>query len=78
MHDFHWTAAARFADLVQPATTSYERNDIENVGDYAAKALFAMKKLIEPMFEARKDLDVVADASDRLGAGDAFSDGKDD
>ena len=36
VQDFQWTPTARFADIVLPATTSYERNDIDSVGDYAA------------------------------------------
>jgi trimethylamine-N-oxide reductase (cytochrome c) len=33
VHDFEWTATARHADVVLPATTSCERNDIEQIGD---------------------------------------------
>jgi biotin/methionine sulfoxide reductase len=29
-----WTAAARHADIVLPATTSFERNDLTMTGDY--------------------------------------------
>lgn len=78
VHDFQWTATARFADIVLPATTSYERNDIENVGDYSSKALLAMKKVVDPVFEARNDFDIFADIAERLGARDAFTDGKDE
>ena len=35
VQDFQWTPTARFADIVLPATTTYERNDIESVGDYS-------------------------------------------
>lgn len=78
VHDFQWTATARFADIVLPATTSYERNDLENVGDYSAKALVAMKKVIDPVFEARNDFDIFADIAERLGAREAFTEGKDE
>lgn len=30
-----WTAAARHADIVLPATTSFERNDMTMTGDYS-------------------------------------------
>ena len=30
VQDHQWTATARHADIVLPATTSYERNDIVN------------------------------------------------
>ena len=33
VQDFQWTPTARFADIILPATTSYERNDIDSVGD---------------------------------------------
>jgi len=59
VHDFQWTATARHADIVLPATTSYERNDIEQVGDYTLTHIVAMKKVIEPVFEARNDYDIL-------------------
>jgi trimethylamine-N-oxide reductase (cytochrome c) len=49
VHDFQWTATARHADIVLPATTSYERNDIEQIGDYSLSYILAMKKVIEPV-----------------------------
>ena len=78
VQDSQWTATARFADIILPATTSYERNDIENIGDYSLKAILAMKKVIEPVFEARSDFDIFAEIASRLGAEDAFTEGKDE
>ncbi|WP_316858903.1 trimethylamine-N-oxide reductase TorA [uncultured Cohaesibacter sp.] len=78
VHDFQWTATARHADIVLPATTAYERNDIEHVGDYSSRAILAMKKVIDPVFEARNDFDILADIADRLGAKEAFTEGKDE
>ncbi len=76
VQDFQWTPTARFADIVLPATSAYERNDIENVGDYSSKAIVAMKKVIDPLFEARNDYDIFADIAERLGAREAFTEGK--
>jgi trimethylamine-N-oxide reductase (cytochrome c) len=76
VHDFQWTATARHADIVLPATTSYERNDIEQIGDYALSSIIAMKKVIEPVFEARSDYDIFAAISERLGHGEAFTQGR--
>jgi len=76
VHDFQWTATARRADIVLPATTSYERNDIEQIGDYSLKYILAMKQVIEPVFEARSDYDIFADISRRLGMGGAFTQGR--
>lgn len=76
VQDFQWTATARFADIVLPATTSYERNDIEQYGDYSLKAIIAMKKVIDPLYEARSDFDIFADISERLGKKQEFTEGK--
>ncbi len=76
VQDFQWTATARHADIVLPATTSYERNDIEHVGDYSMRAIMAMKKVIEPMFEARNDYDIFLGIAKRLGKEKEFTEGK--
>ncbi len=76
VQDFQWTATARHADIVLPATTSYERNDLEQYGDYSLKGIIAMKKIVEPMYEARDDFSIFAALADRFGARDAFTEGK--
>ena len=76
VQDFQWTATARHADIVLPATTSYERNDIEHVGDYSMRAIMAMKKVVEPMFEAKNDYDIFAAIAKRLGKEKEFTEGK--
>ena len=75
VHDVQWTASARHADIVLPATTSYERNDIEQVGDYALSHIVPMKKIVEPVFEARSDFDIFADIAEKLGQGYAYTQG---
>lgn len=76
VQDFQWTPTARFADIVLPATTSYERNDIESVGDYAGSAIIAMKKIVDPVYESRTDFDIFAGIAERLGKGKEFTEGK--
>jgi trimethylamine-N-oxide reductase (cytochrome c) len=76
VHDFQWTATARFADIVLPATSPYERNDIENMGLYSNNAVLAMKKVIEPVFESRNDYDIFAGIAEKLGKGKEFTEGK--
>lgn len=39
-----WTAAAKHADIVLPATTSFERNDLTMTGDYSNQHLVPMKQ----------------------------------
>ncbi|WP_454763636.1 molybdopterin-dependent oxidoreductase [Cupriavidus campinensis] len=72
VHDYQWTATARHADIVLPATTSYERNDIEQIGDYSATHVLAMRKVVAPLFEARNDFDIFAAICERLGTGVDF------
>ncbi len=76
VHDFQWTATARFADIVLPATTTFERNDIEVIGDYSAIGYVAMQKMIEPMYESKSDYDIFAALSKKLGVEDKFTEGK--
>ena len=75
-----WTAAARHADIVLPATTSFERNDMTMTGDYSNQHLVPMKQVIAPRDEARDDFAVFADLSERWEAGgrERFTEGKND
>lgn len=74
----NWTAAARHADIVLPATTSFERNDLTMTGDYSNQHLVPMKQVVAPRDEARNDFDVFADLSERWEAGGRarFTEGK--
>lgn len=76
VHDMFWTPTARFADIVLPATTSYERNDIEQGGSYSLRLMIPMKKAIDPVFEARSDFDILNAVAKKLGYGSGFDDGK--
>lgn len=69
-----WTATAKRADIVFPATTPYEREDIgrTNLDDY----LFHMPRLIAPVGEARDDYDIFAGLAQRLGVGEAYTGGR--
>ena len=70
-----WTATAKRADIVFPATTPYEREDIgrSNFDDY----LFHMPQLVPPVGEARDDYDIFAGLAARMGVEDAFTEGRD-
>lgn len=74
VQDPWWTATARRADIVFPATTSYEREDIGRspMDDY----LFHMPRLIPPVGEARDDYAIFAGLADRLGVLDRFTEGR--
>jgi len=75
-----WTAAAKHADIVLPATTSFERNDLTMTGDYSNQHLVPMKRVVAPQYEARDDFDVFAELSELWEAGGRarFTEGKTD
>jgi biotin/methionine sulfoxide reductase len=75
-NEIWWTATARHCDIVLPATTSLERNDIAS-GAFD-RFVMGMQKAIEPVGEARNDFDIFADLSERIGFRDAFTEGRDE
>lgn len=56
--DYNWTATCRFADLVLPACTPYERNDIDAYGSYSNRGIIAMQKLVDPLYHSMSDFEI--------------------
>ena len=74
LHDSAWTASARHADVVLPATITLEREDIgAAAGD---PLLVAMHRAVLPHGEARDDYDIFAALAERLGIGEQFTEGR--
>jgi len=71
-----WTAVARHADIVLPATTTLERNDIGSGG--RDRFVRAMHQAIAPVGLARNDADILADIADALGYRAQFTEGRDE
>jgi len=65
IHEQFWTPAAKHADVVLPATTMLERDDIGSSG--RDRYMIAMRKAVEAPGEARDDYAIFADLSERLG-----------
>jgi biotin/methionine sulfoxide reductase len=65
VHEPHWTASARHADIVLPVTTSLEREDIGS--GRRDTHLIAMHRVTAPVGEARDDHDILAGLAGRLG-----------
>ncbi|MEM7567193.1 MAG: molybdopterin-dependent oxidoreductase, partial [Pseudomonadota bacterium] len=76
VHDPWWTPTAKRADIVLPATTTLERNDIG--GSSRDPHVFAMPSLIDPVGQSRNDVDIFAELADRLGAREAYTEGRDE
>jgi len=65
--DVWWTAATRWADIVLPAASALERDDISVGGTYSNDRIYAMKKVIEPIGESRNDWDIFAGLAELIG-----------
>lgn len=68
-----WTASARAADIVLPASMTLERNDFG--ATRSDPRLIAMKQVATPVGEARSDHEILADIADVMGRRDAFTEG---
>ena len=58
VHEPHWTATARHADIVLPVTTTLEREDLGAA--HRDSHLIAMHRAVGPVGEARDDYDVLS------------------
>jgi len=66
-----WTSTARMADIVLPATTTLERDDIGYSN--RERYMVAMHRAMSPYGEARDDYQIFSELAQRLGAWDAFT-----
>lgn len=75
VNEQYWTASAKMADVVLPATTSLERDDIGSAT--RDRYMVAMKRAIDPVGEARDDYAIFSALSERLGSHAAYTEGRD-
>ena len=76
IHEPWWTPAARRADIVLPCAGTLERNDIG--ASRTDRFWFAMHKAIDPVGEARTEYEIYTALAERLGFGEAFTEGRDE
>ncbi len=69
-----WTPTAQRADIVLPATTSLERNDL--TGSSRSDYVLAMKQVVRPRGQARTDYDIMSQIADALGVAATFTEGR--
>ncbi len=72
--DVWWTAATRWADIVMPAASTLEQDDITSGGTYSNDKVYAMKKVIEPVGESLPDYEIFEGLADKLGLWAQFTD----
>ena len=73
LHEQYWTPAAKRADVVLPATTTLERDDL----GFATREGFyiAMKRVLPPHEEALDDHEIFARLAERLAVHRQFTEG---
>jgi biotin/methionine sulfoxide reductase len=76
VHESWWTPTARHADIVLPATTMLERNDVG--GSTRDSFILAMHRAIDPIGDARNDFDIFRALARRLGYEKAFTEDRDE
>ena len=76
--DFAWNATCRHSDLVLPACTQFERNDIDMYGAYSNTGVLAMHKLVDPLFHSKSDFEIFAELCERFGRRDEYTRGMDE
>jgi biotin/methionine sulfoxide reductase len=69
-----WTATARHADIVLPASVTLERNDIGAAA--RDRFLIAMKQAVPPAGESRPDFEIFRGLAARFGVEDRFTEGR--
>lgn len=74
VHEQYWNANAKMADIVLPATTFLERDDIGSAS--RDRFMIAMKRIIDPVGESRDDYEIFSALAERLGAKEVFTEGR--
>jgi biotin/methionine sulfoxide reductase len=74
VHEPWWNPAAKNADIVLPATTTLERNDIQ--ASEFSRFYAAMRKVVDPVGQSRNDFDIFSELAEGLGFGAAYTEGR--
>jgi biotin/methionine sulfoxide reductase len=76
VHESWWTPTARRADIVLPATTTLERNDIG--ASSRDNYVFAMHQALAPVGQSRNDFDIFRELAAMGGFEQAYTEGRDE
>jgi molybdopterin guanine dinucleotide-containing S/N-oxide reductase-like protein len=87
--DCWWCTETGMADIILPACTNFERNDIgewANTGGYTHhgsnacnhRIIVYQQKCIEPLYESKSDYQIFSELADRLGLREEYTEGNTD
>lgn len=76
VQDPMFTITAQQADIVLPATTTLERDDIHYGCIYGRDRIYTQKKVIEPVKESRNDWDIFSKLASMYGKEKEYTGGK--
>ena len=74
VNEIWWTQMARHADIVFPATTVLEREDISMT--HWEPLIVAMRKAIEPVGGGRSDYEIFSGIAERMGLAEQYTEGR--
>lgn len=77
VQDHFLTSTGMFADLLLPACMGYETYGLQDGWKYGDEVIF-MPKVVEPAFESKSDYRICTEIAEKLGIGDAFTEGRDE
>ncbi|MUK69256.1 molybdopterin-dependent oxidoreductase [Aliivibrio fischeri] len=70
-----WCASSRYADIVLPATSTLERNDLSSGGTYSNDKIYAMRQVIKPYGESLDDFEIFRKLAEIFNVEEKFTDG---
>jgi len=77
VQDQFLTPSARFADVILPACTQFETWGVEDGWKYGDEVIL-MPQLVEPLGQTKSDYRICAELAERLGIGEAYTEGRDE
>ena len=77
VQDQFMTSSAQFADVILPACTQFETWGVEDGWKYGDEGIL-MPQLVEPLGQTKSDYRICAELSERLGIGEAYTEGRDE
>ncbi len=74
INDWCWNTTAKFADIILPCTTTFERDDISISGH--DNYIVSMEKAIQPIGLAKDDYEIFSNLASLMGVNHEFTEGK--